>query len=379
MHVCVATGQNLANLIPILQLGGQEVVILETPEMRENATNLKRALAVHGVPARRVPFDDTSPITLQTAAQDIAQLLDPRAVVLNATGGTKLMVLALVEHLRLLDTIQERRLHVVYVETLKSRLDWLAPAPTTEPIEDVLDLRDIAAVQGYRIRRADSDDGHWQRDAAERETLTRRLGDGAEKLAGFFGILNSLADAALPDNDDGPFVPLQNLPYSPGESYSAILKEAQERGLLHWDRRMQVTFRNRDAARYFRGGWLEEYAWLKLRGIRPRDFSVGVEIETLGSRTLNELDVLAVNHNRLLVIECKTSRFGRDQGRDAQVIYKLDHLAGRIGGLMNRKLLLSARPLSDEVMRRAQDTRVDVLAAGRVAQLGQYLRQWKAA
>lgn len=43
-HVCIATGQNLANLIPCLQLGAREVVILETPAMREAAGNLKCAL-----------------------------------------------------------------------------------------------------------------------------------------------------------------------------------------------------------------------------------------------------------------------------------------------------------------------------------------------
>lgn len=40
----IATGQNLANLIPALQLNASKVVILETPEMRDSASNLKRAL-----------------------------------------------------------------------------------------------------------------------------------------------------------------------------------------------------------------------------------------------------------------------------------------------------------------------------------------------
>jgi len=379
-HVCVATGQNLANLIPVLQLGAQDVVILETAEMRQSAGNLARALEHHGIAAQRMPLDDASPLSLRAAAERIAQELDPLAVVLNATGGTKLMVLALVEHLRLLDTTNEARLHILYVETQKDRLDWLAPQAMTEPLDDVLDLRDIAAVQGYRLKRVASEDPQWQCDATERQRLTRRLGDNADSLAGFFGILNRLADAALSENErDGRFVARQEFPYSPGNSYAAILRTAQDLGLLHWDRRREVVFSGKEAARYFRGGWLEEYAWLKLRGAKPRDFAVGVEIEWLSNRTRNELDVLAVSKNRLLVVECKTSRLGRDEGRDAQVVYKLDHLAGRIGGLMTRRLLLTARPLSDETMRRAQDSRIDVLAAAEVGRLSSYLRDWKAA
>ena len=40
VHICIATGQNLANLIPALQLNASKVVILETPDMRDSAANL---------------------------------------------------------------------------------------------------------------------------------------------------------------------------------------------------------------------------------------------------------------------------------------------------------------------------------------------------
>ena len=40
VHICIATGHNLANLIPALQLNASKVVILETPDMRDSAANL---------------------------------------------------------------------------------------------------------------------------------------------------------------------------------------------------------------------------------------------------------------------------------------------------------------------------------------------------
>jgi hypothetical protein len=46
IHLCIATGQNAANLIPIKQLDAQEVWILETPAMKaqRSGANLKLAL-----------------------------------------------------------------------------------------------------------------------------------------------------------------------------------------------------------------------------------------------------------------------------------------------------------------------------------------------
>lgn len=47
LHVCIATGQNLANLIPALQLRAGKVVILETAAMHNSARNLEAALRAH--------------------------------------------------------------------------------------------------------------------------------------------------------------------------------------------------------------------------------------------------------------------------------------------------------------------------------------------
>ena len=86
-HLCIATGQNLANLIPALQLSASEVLILETPAMRDAAVNLKRALEARNIAVRRMPFDDTSPETIKASAEGVAMELGVEPLVFNATGG----------------------------------------------------------------------------------------------------------------------------------------------------------------------------------------------------------------------------------------------------------------------------------------------------
>ena len=89
--LCIATGQNLANLIPALQSKPDEVWILATRAMRDQAQSLKKMLDRHRIAARIEPFDDSNVTTLEQESERLALSLDGNRVVFNATGGTKLM------------------------------------------------------------------------------------------------------------------------------------------------------------------------------------------------------------------------------------------------------------------------------------------------
>lgn len=371
-HLCIATGQNLANLIPCLQLAAQEVVIIETPAMREAAGNLTRVLDAHGIAVRRMPFDDATPERIVHAAESVACELGEAPLVFNATGGHKLMTLALVEQMQLADN-----LHLVYAETRHDRLDWLKPTAAVEAMQDVLRLDDILLAQGYH-RTADVErDVPWQVEADRRASLTRRMGDGAERNARFFGTLNRLADLAL--NEEGAaFQARQELEFVPGGHSAELLIEARRLTLLQWNDDTEIVFASRETAQYFRGGWLEEYVWVKLRGIRPHDWAVNVKTRSFALHVENEFDAMVSHRNRMLVIECKTSGFGRSEARDVSHIYKLAQLADRVGGSMSRKLLLSARPIHGDIRQRAGEYGVDILAAEEVRKFVGYLRDWMA-
>lgn len=375
LHLCIATGQNLANLIPVLQLKASKVIILETPEMRDSASNLKRALESHGIVVQRRPFDDSSPDAIKAGAEAVGMEFENAAVVFNATGGHKLMTLALAENMELAG-----ELHLLYAETRHHRLDWLKPAPAIEPMTDVLKVDDFLLVQGYsRIRSADRD-GYWQVEADARGALTRRLGDESDKLSRFFGALNKLAQQAMPDKARGrPFLPVQHFAFTPGGRDADVLAQARQLKLLAWDDEVEVVFANEAASVYFGGGWLEEYVWLKLRGLKPFDASVNLFVQPIGSAVENELDAVVVHQNRMLVVECKTLRFGRDEARDADYVYKLAQLSRQVGGSMASSLLLSARPVDTHVVDRARQYGVSILAAAEVKGFVAFMRNWMVA
>jgi len=371
LHVCNATGQNLASLIPALQLGATDVVILETGAMRESASSLKRALQARGVRVRRIPIDDATAESIGRSADSVAIELSERQrrLVLNVTGSHPFLALALVEKLTLVD-----ELHVLHTEICEDRLNWCRPEPLTEPMADVLRLEDVILSQGFRLARSGDRDVLSMRRAGEREALTRRLGDQADRLAGLFGALNHLAGEALADEANGSFRPQQNLQYPPKDG--RVLRDAETIGLLKWDGATEVVFASDHAAHCFNGGWLEEYVTLKLRGLEPKDWACHIQIDNVSTGEPNRFDALAVHRNRVLVIECTTSSFGRSSAKDADDLLKLTELARTVGGITASSLLLSAQPLAGEVRRRATTNGVSLLAAAEVRDLVGFLRNW---
>ncbi|NWG74444.1 MAG: DUF1887 family protein [Rubrivivax sp.] len=372
VHVCIATGQNAANFIPLQQYDAREVWILQTPSMKSSADQLALALRQEGRVVRRKPFDDSSPSALARSAESVAEQLDGRHVVLHATGGTKLMVLALRDGLRLVEA-GEGRLDIVYADTLRQQIDWLGEAPRTELMADVLDLQKMLLVQGYRI---DGDSRHRAAVARasdpSRARMTRRLGEGAGRVGAFLSALATMASRAADERALESDL-LQRLDYPPGGAAAKLLREAADAGLLNWDGEVTLQFADRDRAAYFAGGWIEEFVLLKLSGIvKPDRFASNLQVVSAAHGVPNELDAMVVHRNRALVIECKTGR----QAQPSAALYKLAQLRDRLGGSVAAALYVSAQRLSDEHRRRAEEYRVSVLCGDEVARLPAWVREW---
>lgn len=379
LHLCIATGQNLANLIPALQCGAKEVWVLQTPAMRSRAGYLADALKRRGIAVQRIDFADADVGTLHAQALAVAERLDGRAVTINLSGGTKLMTLALVQTLaELAADAQGGRPHLLYTDTTHDRLDWLSPAPISEPMASLLRLDDVLFAQGYRQvpGSGGADAAERQRAAGERQRLTSFMGQHARELGRSFGVLNALSDRAL--RGQGLLRrlvdPVQYLDFAPGGRLREALGLARELGLLQWDGAEEIVFASADAAVYLRGGWAEEYVAAKLRGSGFTDDKMALQVEQVDSKTRNEIDAVAVHGNRMLLLECKTARPDEDV---MEWIYKSSQLAREVGGSFAQAVLVSARDLTEAQRRRARDYQVHVIAGPELATLPEYLRRWK--
>ena len=370
LHLCIATGQNAANFIPLKQLNAQEVWILETPSMKaqRSGADLKQALDVFVPITKCIAFDDSAPQSICAAAAKLAdKSLDGREVVFHITGGTKLMVLAIHQELALLNT-GSGSYRALYADTQRKVLDWMDAQPTQEPMKDVLTLQDLLLLRGYRTT-SDTRPAKDQQRAAVRSDVSRFMGENASALNKFFGTLSYKASAAR----EGAGLN-QRLDYPPGGAAAKLLARAAKSGLLGWTAGgSELIFTDNNSANFFAGGWTEEYVFLKMTGLfQPGQYALNAKIIQNHTKTENEIDVIAVKNNRALIIECKAKK----QVDAQEAIYKLGQVVKQVGGLMSRGLYVSAREVDPHDRRRATEYGIDVLAGEELQNVNQYLRDW---
>jgi len=371
LHLCIATGQNSANLLPLKQLQAQEVWILETPEMKasHSGSDLKTALAPYAAEVCRIDFDDSSPQTINACALRLADTeLDGRDVVFHVTGGTKLMVLAIHAQLQNLKA-GTGSLRVLYADTKHQILNWLDDAPRQEALQDVLSLQDLLVVRGYRTTN-DTRHAKSQQLAATRAKITREMGENAARYGRFFSVLATVANQAVKSGNLH-----QAFDFPPGGHAATLLAMAASSGLIEWQEGdVRITFADTGAASYFAGDWPEEYVFLKLPGLfKVGQYAIGAKVLQARTKTENEIDAIVVHNNRALVVECKTSR----QLKAQDAIYKLGQVLRQVGGLFARGLYVSAQNVGEADRRRAQEYGIDVMAGDELQGINKYLRDWK--
>lgn len=102
-----------------------------------------------------------------------------------------------------------------------------------------------------------------------------------------------------------------------------------------------------------------------------------LKVESAG-HARNEIDVAALVHNRLYLIECKTRSMqstGDAAGPGAETLYKLDSLTA-LGGLNTRGMVVSYQALKPSDKQRANDLRIKVVESGQLRNLDEHLAKW---
>lgn len=102
-QVCLVSREPMPNLLPILHFSPRSVILIATPEMHENANRLK-AVIHQNKPQLAVDVEylssaydyDAIVETMFNVLIHVDKAAPEGEIVLNATGGTKLMVLAAV-------------------------------------------------------------------------------------------------------------------------------------------------------------------------------------------------------------------------------------------------------------------------------------------
>jgi hypothetical protein len=373
VQVLLVSDQPTPNLTPAIdpRTRPDEVVLVVSHGKTEQAGWLEDTLKPRGIRVSRWAIDDPWDIVqVRERMLALAVEYDGSELVLNATGGTKPMSIAAYEVFR------DLGLPIFYVHPANDHLVWMYPWERSGfDLADRLKLPAFLQAHGAQI------DGDIERSGIPAQL--RELGEGlvrdVQRLEQPLATLNWLASRA-----EGSLTVTLERRQLGDRKLEGLLQRFVDAGAARLDG-AELRFAD-EAARFFaNGGWLEEYVFGVIQGLRGelkqiQDLARGVEVTRGGGQrpVRNELDVVFLADNRLYVIECKTRRFKSDgaDGPGAETLYKLDTLAPLLGGLGARAMLVSFQPLSDPDRRRAKELAIRSCVGGELHGLADRLRRW---
>ena len=377
IHICLVSAQLLANYIPIKMDKPDKVHLVSSIEMQRNGMTerfqrMLQAQQIEVIIHQDMP--DSSIATIHEYALELQEKIKTNTsatnITLNITGGNKLMMLGILEIFR--PDVQR----IIYTDTANNVIECLHNN-TNEPLLSVLEIPEYLLAYGATYRKAASDDQEWLIRIEHRKIATKYLATHASKLADLIGALNALANQALSSDGKTLEVAQQQFKHPPNGKWYEALQQLVKHKVFEWDGSKSITFTDVESTRYVGGIWLEEYVYHVARDAQPYDVRNGVEITWSNSKnTRNELDVLLTHNNRMLVIECKTLRLGRDSQKDTDILYKIDSLGDDLKGLFGETWLISAREPTIEMLDRAKDRRIRIISPSHLKDLRQEILKW---
>ncbi len=390
LHICILSDQLLPNYLAIKYYKPDAVFLIETSytkakglgERLQRLTddNLHNAPTFH-IAKELAPDNDFNKLSryFQKISLEIKKL-QAKETILNLTGGTKLMALAAY------DTLEKISQNIIYINTQDEKITFITPSSApSKTLPSLLSIKEYLTAYGVFPQESNNDNPTWEKTVYKRRELTIALAKFfSDKNQGFLSPINALAQKALntvSGPNRKPVKYLENLKHffksSNTPSQKQILFQCANNGLIRYDGDREIIFQTAEAASYLGGFWLEEYVYLMLQEAKIEEVQCGVTL-LWDKKNKNELDIVAIQRNRLLIIECKTRQYGKATGQDNETIYKLDSIADDLQGLYGETWLLSARTINKATIQRAASQGITVISGKEIQpeNLKKRITQW---
>ena len=365
-HLCLVSQQATPNFVPALdaRFRPQEIVLAISDDMAERAVWLEIGFRSLGIKTTRLRIRDAWDVA--SIQEDLLRFMaddEQRHIALNVTGGTKPMAIAAQQ------VFGAAGKPIFYVHPQRNEVMPLFSSDPAFQIQERVTLKDYLGIHGYTITHQDTRefDERWYLLAEEWVKEVELLADPLRQLNYVAQQAEKSLKAPLPDHRKYPKV-------------WAMIDKLDQYGIAS-TATSNLVFPS-EAARFFtNGGWLELHVARAIERLSARHGMQGVarslRVESAG-HARNEIDVAALVHNRLYLIECKTRGMRSESdaaGPGAETLYKLDSLTA-MGGLNTRGMLASYQPLETWDKQRARDLGIKIVEGGQLRNLDEHLTKW---
>ena len=369
IHVCLVSDQPIPNLTTILQFEPDKVILLATKDRSAESNRLEKVIRQKGVDVKTKeikPYDMNNVISV---CENLIKDYKNDEVTLNITGGTKIGTIGTYQ------VFYTCGKPIFYVNTQDDEIIKISPNEEKIPININMSIRDYLAAYGFNITNYVKEDRHIN----DRRHITEAIVQLAIKRPELIGEINS----KLKDIDKAVYpkkISLRN-----DRDMDLLCKKLVDYGLVERSRQTTIEIPDEDTAKYLRGFWFEEYLYMTAKSLNVNEVKLNVEGQWDASGKKpprNEFDVLIAKRNRLFYISCKTAnpdRYvdGTDESIGKDYLYELDALGDRALGLFGKKMLASARPVTnDYVKKRAEVMKIRLVDGRNIATMKDNLREW---
>lgn len=327
--VSIISEQTIPNYLFIKEmfLPGDELMFIASQKMAERITWIKDVLkynlceSVDIVFERNGDEEDWSEITHQIASK----LTEKKHYVVNLTGGTKFMALAVQ------NVFSRYNSNFYYIPYPKNNIIW-----ATEQNQTVTAIERRVTVEEYtnlynthlRCQHQPHIDKEYTAEFFEKFISS---GKNTQALSQEDFILLNLLRYYRND---------KNLIVKDVERIAKDEKHPMIEGLSDFLTKISYPCESgelsKEDVQYLTGGWFEEYVYHLIKErLNPTDIVLGPKT----ANTNNDLDVVFTIGNKLFVIECKTGVEGK--GMLNEIVYKASALKENLLGLSARSYIFS--------------------------------------
>ena len=368
--------QRLPNFIAVMQEQPDRVLALCTPQFAKEAERFGNVTGTPTSALAGTPYDLRDNLDRLLRALESAPA--EARILINFTGGTKIMAIAAV--FAALSARQRRRIELLYVETTGSQIDRFGfdeggrfQQLESEKITVHIPFEAYAGLLGEPIKPG---------------ALSAITPDIEERHA--------VAEALLDQACDGYFKNMKNAfqrnargREEPKTEFATGFSHERHTGRIAWNAQggeiampsgKRLQWQGPDAGRFFCGGWMEEYCFHRLaRSTRFRQVRMNVTLEIKPGSLRNpqvklkdktELDVVVCDGVRAAIIECKTGAV------KAEDLHRLAAITRYLLGSLGVPVLASRFPLADKEREIAESHDIRVIHGPRISDLPKQLTRW---
>jgi len=330
--------------IPNVQLIKEKIVdgyLFITTETMEKKGVSDWIINASGIEGKEIKKINVDPFDYDLIVKEVgSQINDTDLYLVNLTGGTKLMSLAIN------DLFKSVNSELFYLSG-KSNYVKLFPDKIKPffKFKSTLSLEEYLKSYGFNIN-----------SKSEPEVLF----EITEKLFNYY--LHSFSK-------ETDILPLTQLLSKRGKKIAALTDFPEISPFLN-----RIGFKpfsenclSKAETKYLTGDWFEEYFFHLIKNLNPSkvsDIGTGWFIEKNG--VTNEFDILFIHNDNLHLIECKTFIWKDIEEKKsiiAETIYKADSLKNKLGLFANTSIVTLSEltsPLLKEHLERAKESRVNV-------------------